>query len=117
MIQGSPERAADMNKLNARAVFHRYLPSIISGLLFGLSYPSYPYVRLEVLAWVWMAPLLLALKPITAFGPFLRRVGLATLLVCVIGMSWLMTSSAWGGFLLFFVGAFVFMMPFVGFYF
>src|SRR5260370_12687159 len=92
-------------------------PYLLSGLLLGLSYPSYPYVHLEVLAWVWMAPMLLALKEVKSFWKFLRNVYLATLVVSLFGMSWLIVSSTLGAVLLFFVFAAVFTVPFAGFYF
>jgi apolipoprotein N-acyltransferase len=95
----------------------RYQPYLLSGILFGLSWPSYPYIHLEVLAWVWMVPMLLALKSVTSLGRFLLNVYLTTLVVCLFGMSWLLVSSPWGAVLLFFVGAVVFAVPFVGFYF
>ena len=94
-----------------------YLPLVLSGLLFGLSYPSYPYVRLEALAWVWMAPLLLSLKGVRSLTRFLCRVYFAAFLTCVVGMHWLVTSTVTGTLLLFFVGAAVFTVPFAGFYF
>ncbi|TNJ37263.1 apolipoprotein N-acyltransferase [Prosthecochloris vibrioformis] len=35
-------------------------PAVATGLLLGLSFPSYPFIRLELLAWVALVPLLLA---------------------------------------------------------
>jgi len=95
---------------------HRYLPYLLSGLLLGLSYPSYPYVRLEVLAWVWMVPLLLALREVRSFWGVLGRIYLTTLVVCVLPESPLLTSHAWGTILLFFVSAVVLTVPFISFY-
>jgi len=105
-----------MNKLNARAVSQGSLSYLLSGVLFGLSWPSYPYIHLEVLAWVWMVPLLLALKERRSFWSFLGRVYLATLVAWVFGECWLLVSHAWGTVLLFFVSAAVFTVPFIGFY-
>jgi apolipoprotein N-acyltransferase len=105
-----------MKALASRETAGAYLPCVLSGLLLGLSYPSYPYVRLEVLAWVWMAPLLLSLKEVRSLPRFLGRVYLAAFVVCAVGMSWLLTATALGTLLLFFVGALVFTVPFVGFY-
>jgi apolipoprotein N-acyltransferase len=106
-----------MKKLLSRSTSRTCLPLILSGLLLSLSYPSYPYVRLEVLAWVWMVPLLLSLKEVKSFPRFLGRVYLTMLITSIIGMSWLMMSTVLGTFLLFFVGAGIFTMPFVAFYF
>src|SRR6185436_1214570 len=93
-----------------------YLPCILSGLLLGLSYPSYPYVRLEVFAWVWMVPLLLSLKQVHSFFRFLAHVYLTSFIVCVLGMSWLVTTTVPGTLVLFVFGALVFTVPFAGFY-
>jgi apolipoprotein N-acyltransferase len=106
-----------MKKIFSRSPSRTYLPLVLSALLLSLSYPSYPYVRLEILAWVWMAPLLLALKEVQSFPRFLGHVYLTMLLTSVIGMSWLMMSTVQGTLLLFFVGAAIFTVPFVAFYF
>ncbi len=106
-----------MKRLNFRSKSGTYLPCILSGLLLGLSYPSYPYVRLEVLAWVWMVPLLLSLRQVRSLPRFLGRVYLAAFVVCVFGMSWLITSTLPGALLLFVVGAVIFTVPFACFYF
>lgn len=105
-----------MNYLPAGSGFKRHSPYVLSGLLLGLSYPSYPYVRLEVLAWVWMVPLLLSLREMNSLPRFLGRVYLASFVVCVTGMSWLSSATVLGALLLFFVSALVFTAPFVGFY-
>jgi apolipoprotein N-acyltransferase len=106
-----------MKKIFPHPASRTYLPLVLSALLLSLSYPSYPYVRLEVLAWVWMVPLLLSLKDVQSFPRFLGRVYLTMLMISVIGMSWLMMSTVMGTFLLFFVGAGIFTVPFVAFYF
>src|SRR4051812_42666222 len=106
-----------MKRLSPRISPRTYLPCVLSGLLFGLSYPSYPYVRLEVLAWVWMVPLLLSLKDVQSLPRLLGRAYLAAFVTCVFGMHWLITSTVLGTLLLFFVGAAVFTVPFAVFYF
>lgn len=85
--------------------------------MLGLSYPSYPYVRLEVLAWVWMVPMLLALKSVESLPKFLRNVFLMFLCVAVIGMSWLALSTLFGTLLLFLFYPLVVSVPLVVFYF
>jgi apolipoprotein N-acyltransferase len=105
-----------MNKLLTKITPN--LPAfLVSGLLLGLSWPSYPYVRLEVFAWVWMVPMLLALKSVKSFWRFLLNVLLALFVFSVFGMFWLITSSTMGTLLLFFVGTFVYAVPFVAFFF
>lgn len=71
-------------------------PYVLSALLLGLSYPSYPYVRLEVFAWIWMVPMRLALKPFRSFRKFFRNVYLTMLAVVVCTMSWLIMAYALG---------------------
>ena len=110
------ERAADLNKLDARAVSHRSRPYLASGLLLGLSFPFYPHVHLEVFGWVWMVPLLLALKSVTSFPRFLRNVYLTSLLGWSIELAWLLTSNIWAGIAAFFFVALVMTVPWVGFY-
>jgi apolipoprotein N-acyltransferase len=109
------DRAGD-KRLNSRAANQYYLPYIMSGLLFGLSWPSYPYVRLEFLAWIWMVPILLALKPVKSFWRFLLNTYLAMFIFSIVGMSWLITSTTLGTIFLFFVSAFIHTVPFVAFF-
>ncbi|HEY1404785.1 MAG TPA: apolipoprotein N-acyltransferase [Pyrinomonadaceae bacterium] len=90
---------------------------MLSALLLGLSYPSYPYVRLEVLAWVWMVPVLPALRSVESLPKFLRNVFLMFLCVAVIGMSWLALSTLSGALLLFLFYPLIVSVPFVVFYF
>ncbi|HJQ26023.1 MAG TPA: apolipoprotein N-acyltransferase [Blastocatellia bacterium] len=105
-----------MGKSGFHPLSERGAPYLLSALLLGLSYPSYPYVRLELFAWVWMVPMLLALKPVTSFCKFVRNVYLTMLMVFVCGMSWLVMANVLGGVLLFFIGSLVFTVPFIFFY-
>lgn len=89
---------------------------MLSGLLLGLSYPSYPYVRLEALAWVWMVPMMLALKSVESFPKFLLNVYLTSFVVCTVGMFWLLWSSPLGAVLLFIFAPIFFTVPFIGFF-
>jgi apolipoprotein N-acyltransferase len=99
------------------SLLQRCAPYLLSALLLGLSYPSYPYVRLEVLAWVWMVPMLLALKSVDSFPKFLRNVFLTLLCVAVIGMSWLALSTMLGALLLFLLFPVILSVPFIIFFF
>lgn len=101
-------------RLTFRAASERSLPYVMSGLLFGLSWPSYPYVRLEIFAWVWMVPLLLALRSVTSFGRFLRNVYFTMLLGCVFAMSFLIVSTTLGTVLGSIIAGAVFTVPLVG---
>jgi apolipoprotein N-acyltransferase len=106
-----------VKELIPRRVFQGLAPYVMSGLLFALSWPNYPYVRLEILAWVWMVPMLLALKSVKSFWRFLLNIYLAMFIFSVLGMSWLITSTTLGAILLFFVSAFIQTVPFVAFFF
>jgi apolipoprotein N-acyltransferase len=75
----------------------RYLAPVVSGVLLGLSFPSYPFIRLELLAWIALAPLLLSLRHVEQFGELLRRIYLTTLLFCVISLWWVSLATLSGG--------------------
>jgi len=106
-----------MKKPLSHSINQRCLPYLLSALLLGLSYPSYPYIRLEALAWIWMLPMLLALKSVESFPKFLRNVYLTLLCVAVIGMSWLALSTFLGALLLFAIFPIILSVPLVIFYF
>lgn len=106
-----------MNKQSFQSISQRCAPYVLSALLLGLSYPSYPYVRLEMLAWVWMVPMLFALKSVESFPKFLRNVYLTLLCVAVVGMSWLALSTLSGSLLLFLFFPAVVSVPLIVFYF
>lgn len=110
-------RKSSSQKPSSHSLLQRCAPYLLSALLLGLSYPSYPYVRLEVLAWVWMVPMLLALRSVESFPKFLRNVFLMFLCVAVIGMSWLALSTLFGALLLFLFYPLIVSVPFVVFYF
>lgn len=106
-----------MKKVFTNSIIKRCLPYVLSALLLGLSYPSYPYIRLEALAWFWMAPMLFALKDVRSFPRFLRNVYLTLLCVAVTGMSWLAFSTLVGTLLLFLIFPVILSVPLVVFYF
>lgn len=104
-------------KSSPRSLLQRCAPYLLSGLLLGLSYPSFPYVRLEVLAWVWMVPMLLALKSVASLPKFLRNVYFALFCFTVAGMSWLALSTLLGALLLFLLIPILLCVPFVVYHF
>jgi len=75
----------------------RFLAPMASGVLLGLSFPSYPFIRLELLAWIALVPLLLSLRYVEQFGELLRRVYLTMLLFCVISLWWVSLATLSGG--------------------
>jgi apolipoprotein N-acyltransferase len=106
-----------MKKRTYKPSIERSAPYLASALLLGLSYPSFPYIHLELFVWFWMVPMMLALKPITSFPKFLCRVYLTMLVVFAFGMLWLLASHVLGTVLVGLIGAAVFAFPFMIFYF
>ncbi|MEI6757274.1 MAG: apolipoprotein N-acyltransferase [Chlorobium sp.] len=94
----------------------RYAPSILSGVLLGLSFPSYPFIRLEVLAWVALVPLLLSLRFVEKPGDFFRRVYLSMLLFCLITLWWVSLATLPGGILTIVSQAFFMTVPLFAFF-
>ncbi len=95
----------------------RFWPYALSGVLMGLSWPSYPYVRLEVFTWIWMVPMLLALKSVKTFWRYLLNVVVALFIFSVFGEYWLITSTKLGALLLFFVCTVVYSVPLIALFF
>jgi len=77
----------------------RYAAPLLSGALLGLSFPSYPFIRLEIIAWVALVPLLISLRTVEKPGELFRRVYLAMLLFCSISLWWVSLATFPGGIL------------------
>ncbi|NTV17326.1 MAG: apolipoprotein N-acyltransferase, partial [Chlorobiaceae bacterium] len=101
-----------INQLN----HSRYAAPLLSGALLGLSFPSYPFIRLEVLAWVSLVPLLISLRSVEKVGEMFRRVYLSMLLFCLITLWWVSLATLPGGMLTIFTQAFFLTIPFFVFY-
>ncbi|MEI8102397.1 MAG: apolipoprotein N-acyltransferase [Chlorobium sp.] len=82
-----------------RLIHSRYAASILSGVLLGVSFPSYPFIRLELLAWVALVPLLLSLRTVEKVGELFRRLYVAMLLFCLISLWWVSLATLPGGIL------------------
>jgi len=89
---------------------------LFSGLLLGVAFPSYPSVRLEVLAWVALVPLLLSLGDVRRAGDFFRKVYAAMLLYCFIALWWVSLATFPGGVLTILAQAFFLTVPFMLFF-
>ncbi|MDT9546032.1 MAG: apolipoprotein N-acyltransferase [Chlorobium phaeovibrioides] len=89
---------------------------LLSGLLLGASFPSYPFVRLEMLAWVALVPLLLSLGDVRRAGDFFRRVYAAMVLYCIISLWWVSLATLPGGILTILAQAFFLTVPFMLFF-
>ncbi|HMV99458.1 MAG TPA: apolipoprotein N-acyltransferase [Acidobacteriota bacterium] len=98
----------------SRFITHLYQlrPYLLSGLLFSLSYPSYPWVRFELLAWVCLVPMLLALRSVTSFRVMFALAWVTMFVGCLQTMMWCMWANPWliGGFVV--VATFILAAPF-----
>ncbi len=94
----------------------RYFAPLLSGLLLGISFPSYPFIRLELLAWVALVPLLLSLRSVESAGELFRRVYLSMLLYCLISLWWVSLATLPGGILTMLTQAFFLTVPLFAFY-
>lgn len=92
-------------------------PCVASGLLLGLSAPSFALLPLGFLAWAWCTPLLFELKRTDDFLPFLKRVLVAVMVGFSLITLWVVNASVLGFAVSTLMGAFVWTVPFVGFYF
>lgn len=94
-----------------------YLPCVMSGLLLGLSVPSFSIVPLGFLAWVWLVPLLFSLKKTEKFLPFFGRVLLAVGIGFATITLWVVNASLPGLFASVLFGVVVWTLPLILFYF
>ncbi len=105
-----------LSRIKDQLIHSRYAASVLSGVLLGVSFPSYPFIRLELLAWVALVPLLLSLKTVEKAGELFRRVYLSMLLYCVISLWWVSLATLPGGILTLFAEAFFLTVPLLAFF-
>ena len=86
--------------------FSGYGLPVLSGLLLGISFPSYPFIRLETIAWIALVPLLISLRGDVSFRGFLGRVYSTMLIFCATSLWWVSLATLPGGLLTIFVQAF-----------
>jgi len=94
----------------------RYSASVLSGVLLGVSFPSYPFIRLELLAWVALVPLLISLRTVERLGELFRRLYMTMLLFCMISLWWVTLATFSGGVLTIVAQAFFLTVPLFVFY-
>jgi apolipoprotein N-acyltransferase len=92
-----------------------FLP-LLTGMLLGVSFPTWPSVHLEPLAWVALVPLLLSLENEDRFGPFFRKSWAAMLLFCLISLWWVCLATFVGGMLTVLMQSLFSTVPLVAFY-
>ena len=93
-----------------------FLP-LLSGLLLGISFPTWPSIHLEPLAWIALVPLLISLEREERFGPFFRKSWMAMLLFCIITLWWVSLATLVGGILTVFVQSLFSTVPLLALYF
>lgn len=84
---------------------------VLSGLLLGISFPTYPVVRLELIAWIALVPLLVSLRDQLSFRQFFGRVYSAMLVYCLIALWWVCFATLPGGLLTIVAQAFFSTVP------
>lgn len=93
-----------------------YLMCVASGLLLGLSVPSFSWLPLGFLAWIWLVPLLFELKKARGFGEFFKlsvaTVGIGFTLITF----WVVNASVLGLLASMLMGTVVWATPFLWFY-
>ncbi|MBI4746945.1 MAG: apolipoprotein N-acyltransferase [Acidobacteria bacterium] len=105
-----------MTHLNPQSPGLQLRPYLLSALLFALSYPSFPWVRLEILAWIWMVPMLLALRSVESFWRFTLLAGITMMSGWACAMSWLAWGSTAGAMAIVFLVSVVTTVPFAAFF-
>jgi apolipoprotein N-acyltransferase len=96
--------------------FIRFFLPLLSGLLLGISFPTWPSVHLEPLAWVALVPLLLSLESEDRFGSFFLKVWTSMALYCLITLWWVCLATFVGGVLTIVVQALFSTIPLIAFY-
>ncbi len=89
---------------------------VLSGVLLGISFPTYPFIRLELFAWIALVPLLVYLRRDVSFRTFFSRVYLTMLLFCGISLWWISLATLPGGLLTIFAQALFSTVPLLCFY-
>ncbi|NTW51078.1 MAG: apolipoprotein N-acyltransferase [Chlorobiaceae bacterium] len=96
--------------------FKRFFLPLLSGILLGISFPTWPSLHLEPLAWVAIVPLLLSLEHEERFGHFFRKSWISMLLFCLISLWWVCLATFVGGVLTIFVQSLFSTVPLIVFY-
>jgi len=93
-----------------------YAAPLLSGALLGLSFPSYPFLRFEIVAWIALVPLLISLRSVEKPGELFRRVYLTMFLFCLISLWWVSLATFPGGVLTIVAQAFFLTVPLFAFF-
>lgn len=98
------------------AIFTSIGMPCLSGMLLGISFPSYPFIRLEILAWIGLVPLLLSLMRDEPFGKAYRKVWLSMLVFSSLSLWWVSLATLPGGILTVIAESFFLTVPFLPFF-
>jgi len=93
-----------------------YKSAIISGILLGASYPSYPFIHLEILAWIGMIPFLLDIKNETHFRTFFSKSYVLMFTLTAVAVWWISISTVIGGILTLFAQSVFMTIPLIVFF-
>ena len=88
-----------------------YFLPVLSGILLGISFPSYPVIRFELLAWIALVPLLICLHGDLSFKRYFNRVYSTMLIFCAIALWWVSLATLPGGLLTIIAQAFFSTVP------
>ena len=88
-----------------------YFLPVLSGILLGVSFPSYPVIRFEPLAWIALVPLLVCLRGDLSFKRYFSRVYYSMLIFCAIALWWVSLATLVGGLLTIVAQAFFSSVP------
>lgn len=95
----------------ARGGLGGYGLPVLSGVLLGISFPTYPFIRLDLIAWVALVPLLISLRGDFSFGRYFGRVYSTMLIFCSIALWWVSLATLPGGLLTIVAQAFFSTVP------
>lgn len=88
-----------------------YSAPILSGLMLGVSFPTYPVFHFEIIAWIALVPFLLSLRSVERAGELFRRSYLCMLVFCIISLWWVTLATLPGGLLTIVIQAFFLSVP------
>lgn len=99
-----------------RSRFSCWSMPFLSGILLGVSFPSYPFIRLEILSWIAFVPLLLSLQKEQGFGRTFREVWLAMLVFSSVSLWWISLATLPGGLAAILAHSLFMTVPFLAFF-
>lgn len=93
-----------------------YVSPLLSGVLLAVSFPSYPSIHLELLAWVALVPLLLSIAEEQSAGSVFRKSYAAMLAYSAGALWWVCIATLPGGIMTIVAQAFFMTVPFMLFF-